>query len=138
IIRRSGVTLLDVINDILDHSKIEVGRMTIEATPFSLADTVETTAQLMSVQAQSKPIEISCFVDPAIDDVLLGDAVRVRQIVLNILGNAVKFTDKGLISVDATAEFISYEKIVVLFQIADSGIGVDVDEQRILFQPFQQ
>lgn len=138
IIRRSGVTLLDVINDILDHSKIEVGRMTIESVPFSLSDTVETTAQLMAVQAQSKPVEISCYVDPAIDEFLLGDPVRVRQIVLNIMGNAVKFTDRGLISIDVTAESISDERIGVRFQVADSGVGMAPEEQARLFQPFQQ
>src|SRR5690606_19932551 len=104
IIRRSGVSLLDVINDILDFSKIEVGRMSIEKTPFSLIDTVESAVELIAGQAQSKPIDFACFIDPAIDEPLVGDPVRVRQVILNILGNACKFTDKGFIRIEVIAE----------------------------------
>ncbi len=137
-IRRSGVTLLDVINDILDYSKIEAGRMTVERTAFSLVDIVETTAQLVSVQAQSKPIEIACYIDPAIDETLQGDLVRVRQVLLNIMGNAVKFTESGSVRVEAIAETFSPEYVAVLFEITDTGIGISPDAQTKLFQPFTQ
>jgi len=138
IIRRSGVALLDVINDILDYSKIEVGHMTIENTPFSLVDTIETTAQLVAAQAQSRPLEVAAFVDPAIDEIIIGDAVRVRQILLNILGNAIKFTERGLIRIEAVAENFSSEGVTVLIEVTDSGIGMTPQEQIKLFQPFQQ
>jgi len=138
IIRRSGITLLDVINDILDYSKIEVGRMTIETVPFSLVDTVESTAQLISAQVQSKLIDVSCFVDPAIEEMIEGDAVRLRQILLNLMGNAVKFTEKGVIRVEVTAETFTDDQVTILFEVADSGIGINPDEQKNLFQPFQQ
>lgn len=138
IIRRSGITLLDVINDILDYSKIEAGHMTIEKTLFSLLDTVEMTAQLISAQAQSKPVEISCFVDPAIDEMLMGDPVRVRQIVLNLMGNAVKFTERGEIRIDAIAETFTPRDVTVLFEVTDSGIGMTTEQQSRLFQAFQQ
>jgi len=138
IIRRSGVALLDVINDILDYSKIEAGRMTIENTAFSLVDTVETTAQLVAAQAQSKPLEVVSFVDPAIDEIIVGDAVRVRQIILNIMGNAIKFTERGLIRIEAVAETFSHSDVTVLVEVTDSGIGMTPEEQAKLFQPFQQ
>jgi DNA-binding response OmpR family regulator/HPt (histidine-containing phosphotransfer) domain-containing protein len=138
IIRRSGISLLDVINDILDYSKIEVGRMTVEVTPFSLIDTIETTAQIIAAQAQNKPIEIGCFVDPAIDQMVQGDPVRVRQIILNIMGNAIKFTERGLIRIEIIAEMFTTDSVTVLFEVTDSGIGIGTDEQKSLFQPFQQ
>ncbi len=138
IIRRSGVSLLDVINDILDFSKIEVGRMTIENIPFSLVDTVETAAELITGQTQSKPIDVTCFVDAAIDESLIGDPVRIRQIILNIMGNAVKFTDRGTIKIEVIAENFEPDQVKVLFEITDTGIGMGPEEQRRLFQPFQQ
>jgi len=138
LIRRSGISLLDVINDILDYSKIEVGRMTVENTPFSLVDTVETTAQLIAAQAQSRPIEFTCFVDPALDEPVQGDPVRVRQIILNLMGNAVKFTERGVIRIEAIAETFSSDKVTVLFEISDSGIGMALLEQKDLFRPFHQ
>ncbi|MCA0201792.1 MAG: response regulator [Proteobacteria bacterium] len=138
IIRRSGISLLDVINEILDFSKIEVGRMTIEKIPFSLVDTVEAAAELISGQTQSKPIDVTCFVDSAIDETLVGDPVRIRQVILNIMGNAVKFTDRGQIKIEVIAENFEPGEVKVLFEITDTGIGMGPDEQRRLFQPFQQ
>lgn len=138
IVRRSGVTLLDVINDILDYSKIEVGRMTIETVPLSLVDVLETTAQLISAQTQSKPIEVVCYVDPSIDEMVMGDPVRVRQIILNLLGNAAKFTERGVIRLEAVAETFTSSDVTILFEVRDSGIGMTAEEQSRLFQPFQQ
>ncbi len=138
IIRKSGVSLLDVINDILDFSKIEVGRMTIEKTPFSLVDIVESATEIIAGQAHSKPIDVTCFIDSALDEPLIGDPVRVRQVVLNILGNAVKFTDQGLINIDVIAEDFETGEVRVLFEVTDTGIGMNPDEQQRLFQPFQQ
>jgi len=138
IIRRSGTTLLDVINDILDYSKIEAGRMSIENTPFSLVDIIETTAQLIAAQATSKPVEVACFVDPAIEETILGDPVRIRQVILNIMGNALKFTESGTIRIEALAETFARDKVTVLLEVSDSGIGMAPEEQRNLFQPFQQ
>jgi DNA-binding response OmpR family regulator len=138
IIRRSGISLLDVINDILDFSKIEVGRMTVEKIPFSLVDTVETAAELISGQTQSKPVDVICFVDSAIDETLVGDPVRIRQVILNIMGNAVKFTDRGQIKIEVIAESFEPEGVKVLFEISDTGVGIAPEEQRRLFQPYQQ
>ena len=138
IIRRSGVSLLDVINDILDHSKIEVGRMTIEKTPFSLVDTIESAVELIAAQGQSKPIDITSFVDPAIDEALVGDPIRLRQVVVNIMGNALKFTERGMVSIAVLAETFTDDDVTVLFEITDTGIGMSPREQERLFQPFQQ
>ncbi|TAL03893.1 MAG: response regulator [Rhodospirillaceae bacterium] len=138
IIQRSGITLLDVINDILDYSKIEAGRMTLETTAFSLADVVETTAEISTAHAQSKALDISCTVDPDIDEILQGDPVRVRQVILNMMGNAVKFTEKGAVGIEVTADTITDDRIVVLFEITDSGIGISLKKQKALFQAFQQ
>ncbi len=138
IIRRSGVSLLDVINDILDFSKIEVGRMSIEKAPFSLVDTVESAVELIAGQAQSKPIDLTCFIDPAIDEVLVGDPVRIRQVILNIMGNACKFTDQGYVKIEVIAENFDADHVTVLFEVTDTGVGMTAQEQTRLFQPFQQ
>ncbi len=138
LIKRSGVALLDVINDILDYSKIEAGRMTIEATTFVLSEVVETTAEVIGGHTQSKTLNIMCSIDPEIDHVVRGDPVRMRQIILNLMGNAVKFTEKGSVAIEVTADSVTEEQISVLFEITDTGLGIDPDSQAHLFQAFSQ
>ena len=138
IVRQSGITLLDVINDILDYSKIEAGRMTIEETEFALGEVVESTAAVIGGHTKSKFLDISCSVDPAIDAVLLGDPIRVRQIILNLMGNAIKFTERGLVAVRAKVEAKTDDQMTVLFEVSDTGIGIPADKQTKLFEAFTQ
>ena len=138
IIRQSGITLLDVINDILDYSKIEAGRMTIEKTQFDLAEVVESTAAVIGGHTKSKFLDISCAVDPALDAVVVGDPVRVRQIILNLMGNAIKFTERGKVSVHAKIETTTDDEITVRFEVSDTGIGIPLEKQGKLFEAFTQ
>ena len=138
LIQRSGIGLLDVINDILDYSKIEAGRMTVERTEFALADVVESTAEVIGGHTQSKTLNIICTVDPKIDATVKGDPVRIRQIILSLMGNVVKFTSTGTVSIEVIAKKITDQEIVALFEVTDTGLGIPEDKQRQLFQPFSQ
>lgn len=138
IIRQSGVSLLDVINDILDYSKIEAGRMMVEKTDFNLGEVIETTAEVVGGHTSSKFLDVVCTVDPNLDDVVIGDPVRLRQVILNIMGNAVKFTSRGLVSISAKVASVNDETISVMFEVTDTGLGIDDEGQRKLFRPFSQ
>jgi signal transduction histidine kinase/CheY-like chemotaxis protein/HPt (histidine-containing phosphotransfer) domain-containing protein len=138
IIRQSGTGLLDVINDILDYSKIEAGHMTVENIPFALAEVIETTALTVGSHSKSKTLNVICTVDPAIDYSVKGDPVRIRQIILNLLGNAMKFTEHGAVGIEAKLKSVSDTKIEVLFEVTDTGIGIDEEQQRKLFKAFSQ
>jgi len=138
IVRQSGISLLDVINDILDYSKIEAGRMTVETTEVALTDVIETTAEVMGGHTKSKFLNIICSVDPRIDEVVLGDPVRIRQVILNLMGNALKFTESGMVGIQATAEAIDDDQITVVFEVTDTGLGIEADKQKQLFEAFTQ
>ena len=134
VIRSSASALLAIINDILDFSKIEAGKLDIEKTPFSLLDVVESAAELMSQRADDKRLTLSTVVDPKLPDALVGDPARVRQILLNLVGNALKFTETGGVRVDVTAAGAG----VVRFAVTDTGIGLTPEQQGRLFQAFAQ
>ena len=138
IIRQSGTGLLDVINDILDYSKIEAGRMTIESTRFALGDVLETTTTAISGHTKSKTLNISCKVDPAIDWFIQGDPVRMRQIILNLMGNALKFTEMGTIELEAIAGPATADTFEIMFEVRDTGIGIPEDKTAKLFDRFSQ
>jgi len=138
LIQRSGLGLLDVINDILDYSKIEAGRMTVEQTEFSLGETIESTAEVIGGHTESKMLNISCSVDPQIDHTLRGDPVRVRQIILNLMGNAIKFTDKGTVAISAAVKSMTDSVCEVLIEVSDTGLGIPPDKQQHLFRAFSQ
>jgi signal transduction histidine kinase/CheY-like chemotaxis protein len=138
IIRQSGTGLLDVINDILDYSKIEAGRMTIESTRFALGDVIETTTTAISGHTKSKTLNVMCQVDPAIDWFVAGDPVRIRQVILNLMGNALKFTEMGSIELEATLDSVSSDTVTVLFEVRDTGIGIPAEKTARLFDRFSQ
>ncbi|MFT3784524.1 MAG: response regulator [Nibricoccus sp.] len=134
----SGEALLSVINDILDFSKIESGRLDLDLIAFNLQDCIEGAVEAIAVQAARKNIELVCDVDPHTPPVLVGDAVRIRQVVLNLLSNALKFTETGEVVIRTTIE--SQEKGFTRFCIcvADTGIGIAKDRQEAIFAPFVQ
>ncbi|WP_240374925.1 PAS domain S-box protein [Bacillus piscicola] len=138
IIHHSSQALLDIINDILDYSKMEAGKMTIENIRFSPAALVEGIAEILLPKAHHKELSLLTYIDPAIPDVLIGDPGRLRQILLNLTDNAIKFTEKGNVLVRAILGAEKNGKTVIHFAVIDTGIGLSEKEQTRLFQPFIQ
>jgi two-component system, sensor histidine kinase and response regulator len=138
IVRRSGDSLLTVINDILDFSKIEAGKLSIETIDFDLVSVVEGTIELLALHAREKGLELGCLLDSEVLRGLRGDPGRIRQILTNLVGNAIKFTQKGDIAVSVMVKEESDESVTVRFSVADSGIGVSAETQKRLFRSFSQ
>jgi PAS domain S-box-containing protein len=140
-VQESGESLLTVINDILDISKLEVGKVEIESIDFDLAETVESAVTLLASKAHSKNIDLGIFIDPDAAGAFRGDPARLRQILFNLVGNGIKFTDKGGVAVEVSVvqgREISDGVTVVRFEIKDSGIGMPEDVRSRLFQKFTQ
>jgi len=137
--RESAYSLLTIINDILDFSKIEADKLALEAVPTSICDTMESIGETLASHARSKGIGLSVYVDPAIPDAVLGDQTRLRQILFNLAGNAVKFTESGKVLLRADRVPIrARDKVKLRFQVIDTGIGISERAQASLFQPFSQ
>lgn len=140
-IHSSSEVLLDIINEILDFSKIESGLLEMESLGFELVDLIEGTIDLLSPKAQAKHLEINAAIHPTVPTSLIGDPGRLRQIIMNLVGNAVKFTDEGEASIEVRlANEISDqdEFVQLLFSIRDTGIGIDPSIRSKLFEPFMQ
>src|SRR5205085_9223474 len=133
--RTSGDTLLSLIEEILDFSKIEAGRLDLDARPFALGALVEETVELLSPRAQAKGLDIGSYVDERLGDRVVGDAARLRQVLLNLAGNAVKFTVSGGVSVLVEPGARPGE---VSFVVRDTGIGIAPDAQARVFEEFEQ
>jgi two-component system, sensor histidine kinase and response regulator len=138
IIRTSADTLLSIINDILDFSKIEAGKTYLEYIDFDLQQIIEETVDLLAHNAQTKGLEISSLVDSVVPGTLCGDPSRLRQVLTNLVGNAVKFTEKGEVAVHVTLRENHADHVVLRFSVADTGIGISQETRRYLFQPFTQ
>jgi len=140
-IRHSGDALLVIINDILDFSKIEAGRLELEVQPFDLRECIETAADLVKGKAREKRLELACLIDADVPCTLTGDVTRLRQIMVNLLTNAVKFTAAGEVVLTATARRVPAQDDAlyeVQFAVKDTGIGIPRDRQHRLFQSFSQ
>ena len=137
-IRDSAATLLTIINDILDFSKIEAGKMTIEVTNFDLINTIEGTLDIVAASAFGKGVELVKSVPTGIPTQLRGDAGRLRQILTNLIGNAIKFTAKGEVVVSVEKECESAKDTVLKFCVRDTGIGIAQEAQERLFEAFNQ
>lgn len=142
LIRESAFSLLAIIDDILDLSKIEAGRLEIVREPLSVEAVVENTCTMLDRMAAKKGVELTLFVDPAIPETLMGDALRLRQVLLNLTNNAIKFSSgldrPGRVSVQARLTDPGAERVIVEFSVTDSGIGMDEAAQARLFAPFSQ
>ncbi len=137
-VRTSADSLLEVINDILDFSKIEAGRFDLDPVDFNLRDTLSDTLTTLALRAHEKGLELACHVLSEVPDKLIGDARRLNQIVVNLVGNAIKFTEVGEVVVKADAKSRGKDKVVLQFSVSDTGIGIPVDKQRIIFDAFAQ
>jgi signal transduction histidine kinase/CheY-like chemotaxis protein/HAMP domain-containing protein len=141
-VSKSAYSLLNIINDILDFSKIEAGRLVIDETPFKLHELVEETVDILSIKAQEKKLELVCNIDPMLPSQFHGDAIRIKQILVNLLGNAIKFTSQGDILVKvqrgAAYERNGEEYLDLAMSIKDTGIGIPAEKQDSIFESFTQ
>ncbi|MDZ4870319.1 MAG: response regulator [Alphaproteobacteria bacterium] len=136
--RQSGEVLHGLVNDILDFSKIEAGKVDLETTDFDLVQIVESVTWMMAEPAQSKGIELASFVSPEIPSMLRGDPLRVQQVIANFTSNAVKFTEKGEVTLSAKIVARGEGQVTVRVEVADSGIGIPAEARQRLFQAFSQ
>jgi two-component system, sensor histidine kinase and response regulator len=138
LVKSSADALLTVINDILDFSKIEAGKLDIDPVPFSLRDAVGDTLKALAIRAHAKGLELACDIRPEVPELVIGDAHRLRQVLTNLVGNAIKFTERGEVVV--RAEWVGAEGDAdrVRFSVTDTGIGIPHDKLRTVFDPFTQ
>ena len=137
-IKVSSESLLTIINDILDFAKIEAGKLELYQTKFSLRESIEETIKTLTIRAHQKGLRLLYIVDSDVPDLLVGDTGRLRQILVNLIGNSLKFTEKGEISVRVSTGKKNDDKIKLLFSVEDTGIGVPKNEQKKIFNAFDQ
>jgi two-component system, sensor histidine kinase and response regulator len=137
-VRDSAAALLTVINDILDFSKVEAGKLELEVLDLNVRDTVEDVARLLSIQAHAKGLEVIALLDPSLPDRVRGDAGRLRQILLNLGGNAVKFTQKGEVSIECKVAHSDERGVMVRCDVRDTGMGIPASRVNALFAAFTQ
>lgn len=143
IIRESAFSLLGILDDILDFSKIEAGKLSIEHKPFSVIHVAEDVAKLMSSIAHKKDLNLSLYIDPEIPETLLGDTIRIRQVLYNLCSNAIKFTksdehQKGKVAIELRLKNKTHDYLTIEFKISDNGKGMDKQQLARIFQPFSQ
>jgi two-component system, sensor histidine kinase and response regulator len=149
LVKASADALLTILNDILDFSKIEAGKLELEPIPFALREHLGTTLKTLGLRARQKGLELACHVHPEVPDTLIGDPGRLRQIVVNLVGNAIKFTeqgevvvevqrDQGTVSQEPSPETGGEETILLHISVRDTGIGIPAAKQRLIFEPFTQ
>ena len=137
-INHSGQVLLSIVNDVLDFSKIEAGKLDIESVPFALPDLVQQTLAMLGPMARAKGLALTVTLDPEIPAGLQGDPGRLRQVLLNLIGNALKFTEQGQISTRARLLGREGRRITLQLDVQDTGVGIAPDKQRLIFEPFSQ
>ncbi len=137
-VRSSASALLTVINDILDFSKVEAGKLELELLDIDVRDTVEDVARLLSVQAHAKGLEVIALLDPSLPTLVRGDAGRLRQVLLNLGGNAVKFTEKGEVAIECKVVQKDVQGVTLRCEVRDTGMGIPTDRLHMLFSAFTQ
>jgi len=137
-VKNSAGSLLNLINDILDFSKAEAKKLELDRVDFVLRDMLEDTLRALAVRAQQKGLELACHVAQEVPDALVGDAERLRRIVVNLVGNAIKFTENGEVVLNASVESRTNEDVVLHFSVTDTGIGIPREKQKAIFEAFAQ
>ncbi len=139
LVKSSADGLLHVIDDILDFSKIEAGKLQLEETEFKIRDMLKDTLKTLAARADQKGTEVSMRVSPNVPTALVGDPTRLRQIIVNLVGNSIKFTDQGRVVVDAELESLATpEEVRLHISVSDNGIGIPAEKQQVIFEPFAQ
>jgi len=138
IIRGGSESLLNILNDILDFSKLEAGKLAFEKREFKLWDTLEESLRLLNVRAIEKGIEIALFIDDDVPKSVQGDPLRLRQVLINLIGNGLKFTEKGHVALKVHRDTTPEGKEFLRFLVCDTGIGIEEEKQKMLFDPFYQ
>jgi len=138
IVRESGETLLAILNEILDFSKIEAGKLVLQEVPFDLAESLGDTMKSLAVRAHAKGLELACAVAEDVPPVVVGDPIRLRQIVVNLVGNAIKFTSEGEVVLEVWRQSEDQQSVLLHFAVRDTGIGIPPEKQAIIFDPFEQ
>ena len=138
LVKFSAESLLGIINDILDFSKVEAGKLELESIPFELRESLGETMKTLGIRAHEKGLELVFDVRPEVPEVLLGDPGRIRQILINLVGNAIKFTERGeiVVSVDEQSEESDVARLH--FAVRDTGVGVPAEKQGKIFEAFSQ
>jgi PAS domain S-box-containing protein len=137
-VRSSADSLLAILNDILDFSKIESGKLSLDRSAFSLRDRLGETMHLMGVRAAEKNLELAYRIETEVPEMLIGDVGRIQQILLNLVGNAIKFTDSGEVVVEGALESRTRDSVTLHFQVRDTGIGILADKREMIFDSFTQ
>jgi PAS domain S-box-containing protein len=147
LVKQSADALLDIINDILDFSKIEAGKLELDHQPFPLRDSLGDTLSALALRAHQKGLELACHIDPAVPDLLVGDLGRLRQVLVNLVGNAIKFTETGEVVVEVEVrdnpgskidDCPARSSIHLHFKVRDTGIGIPAEKRQHIFTPFGQ
>jgi PAS domain S-box-containing protein len=138
VVKSSAESLLTVINDILDFSKIDAGKLELEEIDFSLRDSLSEILKVLGIRADAKGLELVCDIDPMLPDNLVGDPGRLRQIVMNLVGNAIKFTERGEVVLRGFEDSREGRQSTLHFTVTDTGIGIPSEKQESIFQPFRQ
>lgn len=139
-LQRAGDNLLDLVNDILDLSKIEAGRIELEEVEFNLSEEIKNVKSIFDIKAHEKGIELTTAIDPETPEILIGDPLRMRQVLINLVGNGLKFTAKGGIKISATCEkpSVRSEGCRLSFSVSDTGVGIPSDKLEVIFEDFTQ
>ena len=137
-IQGSADALLALVNDLLDFSKIEARKLQLDLSSFNLRDALEDSMRVLAPRAHKKGLELACRIHPEIPETLIGDPLRLRQIVMNLVGNAIKFTDRGEVVVQVRPESRSGVKLELHFSVKDTGIGIPLEKQQVIFEAFSQ
>jgi PAS domain S-box-containing protein len=138
LVKSSADSLLHIINDILDFSKIEAGKLELEKTEFRIRDLFKDTVKTLAVRADKKGTELTVRISPEVPGTVIGDPTRLRQLLVNLVGNSIKFTEKGTIHINAEREPDDGPEIRLHISVADSGIGIPEDKKQLIFEPFSQ
>lgn len=134
----SAESLLALINDILDFSKIEAGKIELDETPFEIRDSLGDTMKALALRTRNKPVEMVCHISSEVPKILLGDPYRLRQIITNLVGNAVKFTSEGEILVDVAVQSTEKDQVTLHIQVKDTGLGIPPEKVKTVFESFSQ
>ena len=137
-VKSSADSLLSIIDDILDFSKIEAGRLVLEAVNFPLRDSLDDTVRILAVRAHTKGLELACHIPPEVPDDLVGDPNRLRQVIINLAGNAIKFTEAGEVVVEVQIQERTDHDVCLSFAVRDTGIGIPPEKQQSIFEAFSQ